>query len=63
MFYALVIIAVAVLMIVFGPLAVIWALNALFPVLAIPFTFKTWFAVVLLNLTWFSKNFVKFNKE
>lgn len=43
------------LLIVFGPLAVIWSLNTLFPILAIPYNFYTWFAVVLLNLTWMSK--------
>jgi hypothetical protein len=45
----------AVLLIVFGPLAIIWSLNTLFPVLAIPFGFYQWAAVVLLNLTVFSK--------
>ena len=47
--------AFAVLLIVFGPLAIIWSLNTLFPVLAIPFGFYQWAAVVLLNLTVFSK--------
>lgn len=47
------------LLIVFGPLAVIWSLNTLFPVLAIPYNFYTWFAVVLLNLTWMSKSVIK----
>ena len=35
--------------VVFAPLAVIWSLNVLFPVLAIPYTFDAWCAVVLLN--------------
>lgn len=52
-------IAFIVLLIVFGPLAVIWSLNTLFPILAIPYNFYTWFAVVLLNLTWMSKSVVK----
>jgi hypothetical protein len=43
------------LLIVFGPFAIIWSLNTLFPVLAIPFGFYQWAAVVLLNLTVFSK--------
>ena len=47
--------AFAVLLLVFGPLAIIWSLNTLFPVLAIPFGFYQWAAVVLLNLTVFSK--------
>ena len=39
----LVIIAIVIL----GPLITIWALNTLFPVLAIPYTLETWFAVVV----------------
>jgi len=38
-----------VAIIVFGPLCSIWALNTLFPVLAIPYTFETWLAVILLG--------------
>ena len=34
------------------PLAIIWALNTLFPVLAINYGFFQWLAVVVLNLTW-----------
>jgi hypothetical protein len=30
--------------IIFGPLITIWALNTLFPILAIPFNLATWFA-------------------
>jgi len=37
------------LLVVFGPLVSIWALNTLFPVLAIPYTFETWCAVVLIK--------------
>jgi len=44
-FYLVLIIA----LIVFGPLCSIWALNTLFPVLAIPYTFETWLAVILLG--------------
>jgi len=33
---------------VFGPLITIWALNTLFP-LAIPYSFTTWSAVVVLS--------------
>ena len=40
---------VAVIVIV-GPLAAIWALNTLFPILAIPVTLETWAAVVLLGM-------------
>jgi hypothetical protein len=48
--------ATIVLMIVFlivliaiGPIVVIWALNTLFPILAIQITFWTWLAVVILG--------------
>jgi hypothetical protein len=33
----------------FGPILTIWALNTLFPALAIPYTLETWAAVVLLG--------------
>lgn len=46
---ALIIIALVVLLVVFGPFATIWALNTLFPALVIPYTFETWVAVVLLS--------------
>ena len=39
-----------VLVAIFGPLLTIWALNTLFPVLAIPFALKTWAAVILLGI-------------
>jgi len=38
-----------ILVIVFAPFLSIWALNTLFPVLAIPYTFETWAAVILLK--------------
>ena len=34
--------------IIFGPLVTIWSLNTLFPVLAIPYTFETWVAAVVI---------------
>jgi hypothetical protein len=37
-----------VAVIVIGPLAGIWSLNTLFPVLAIPYTWETWLAFLLL---------------
>ena len=40
-------IVVIVAIIAIGPLATIWAANTLFPVLAIPYTLETWFAVVI----------------
>jgi hypothetical protein len=50
-FFAILIIAI----IVYGPLATIWALNTLFPVLSIPYTFYSWLAVFVMNLTWMYK--------
>jgi len=47
-------IVIAVLLAV-GPWLVIWALNTLFPALAIPFTFWTWAAVVIIG-TFFRAN-------
>ena len=32
-----------------GPLLTIWALNTLFPVLAIPYTIDTWAAIVMIG--------------
>lgn len=37
-----------ILLVVFGPLVTIWALNVLFPVLAIPYNIETWFASIIL---------------
>lgn len=44
------IVAAALSMIILGPIAIIWSLNTLFPVLAIPFTWKTWSAIWVLSL-------------
>lgn len=52
---------VFVLAIIFGSLALIWALNTLFPALLIPYTFETWLAATVFNMffvpskTWSSK--------
>jgi len=35
--------------IILGPILTIWALNTLFPALAVPYTLETWFAVILLK--------------
>jgi hypothetical protein len=40
-------ILVIIALVILGPLITIWALNTLFPVLAIPYTLETWFAVVV----------------
>lgn len=46
----IIIIALAVLL----PILYIWALNTLFPLLAIPYSLETWSAAVLLHI-FFSK--------
>ncbi len=38
-----------VVLIAAGPLLVIWAVNTLFPALAIAYTFWTWLAVLILG--------------
>jgi hypothetical protein len=40
---------IIVFLIAIGPIATIWALNTLFPVVAIPYTFETWVAVVIVG--------------
>lgn len=57
MFNVFVAVVIVVLLIVFGPIATIWALNTLFPVLAIPYTFETWCAAVILGSVIQSTNF------
>ena len=49
----------AITILIFGPLAILWSLNTLFPVLAIPYNFYTWAAVVIMNLTWMGKSALK----
>jgi hypothetical protein len=41
--------ALIVIIVIFGPLASIWALNTLFPALAIPYTLETWAAMLLVG--------------
>ena len=36
-------------LIIVGPIVTIWALNTLFPVLAIPYTIETWLATVVIG--------------
>ena len=42
-------IVLLIVLIAIGPIVVIWALNTLFPILSIQFTFWTWLAVVILG--------------
>lgn len=32
-----------------APFAIVWSLNTLFPLLAIPYTFETWLATIVLS--------------
>ena len=43
----------AVCIMIAWPLAVIWALNTLFITLSIPYSFWTWLAVAVLNVSTF----------
>ena len=44
-------IGLIVLLVVAGPLLLIWSLNTMFPVLAIPYTIWTWLAALILGAT------------
>ena len=48
-----------VALIVLGPLLTIWALNTLFPVLARPYNFYTWAAVLVMSAFFQTKVSVK----
>jgi len=43
------IVALIVILIIAGPLLILWALNTLFPVLAIPYTVWTWLAALIIG--------------
>jgi hypothetical protein len=47
-FGILFIIALVVFTVLIGPIALIWGLNTLFPVLAIPYTLETWLAAFII---------------
>jgi hypothetical protein len=42
--------AIVIGLLILGPLATIWAVNTLFPTLAIPYSFETWVSVVILGM-------------
>jgi len=46
--YIIGIILIALFMVIIAPIALIWALNTLFPVLNIPFTIETWLAAFII---------------
>jgi len=58
---ALGVLIVIIAMVVVGPLLTIWALNTLFPVLAIDYNISTWSATILLGA--FLRGNVKINKD
>jgi 4-hydroxybenzoate polyprenyltransferase len=45
----LLLVLLIIALIVVGPFITIWALNTLFPALAIEYTFQTWLAAVILG--------------
>lgn len=49
LFKLVLVVAFILFLVVIGPLATIWALNTLFPVLAISYAIDTWFAVVIIG--------------
>jgi hypothetical protein len=52
----------AIVFIFISPFFVLWAMNTLFPALAIPYTFETWCAIVLIGVFLRGEG-VKFNKN
>lgn len=52
-------VAIIIALIVLGPFATIWALNTLFPALAIEYSLATWGAVIVLS--GFLKSNIKVN--
>lgn len=42
------VIVLAAFMVIAAPLAMLWALNTLFPALAIPYTLETWLAAFII---------------
>ncbi len=50
----LLLIALVLVLILCWPFAIIWALNTLFPLLTISYSFWSWLAVVVLNLSYFA---------
>ena len=45
------VLVVSAMVIIGGPIAMIWALNTLFPALAIPYTIETWLAAFIIPAT------------
>lgn len=45
----LIIVGIVIALAIIMPIATIWSLNTLFPALAIPITFDTWIATIVLG--------------
>jgi hypothetical protein len=52
----------AIVFILISPFFVLWSLNILFPALAIPYTFETWCATILIGVFLRGEG-IKFNKN
>ena len=46
---------------IFGPFITIWAMNILFPMLAIPYTIETYFAVIAMSV--FFRSTISYKKD
>jgi hypothetical protein len=42
------VVAFVIALVILGPIATIWSVNTLFPVVNIPYTFDTWCAAIIL---------------
>ena len=58
----LLLIVLVIASVIFAPLALIWSLNTLFPILNIPFAFSTWAAAMFI-LALFSGPSIKKNQN
>jgi len=60
--YAFFLFVFLILAVIFGPLLIIWSLNTLFPILAIPYTWQTWLSIMFVgglfkgNVDWTKRN-------
>ena len=58
----LIIIGIILAIVILAPIATIWSLNTLFPVLNIPLTLDTWMAAIILGGV-FSGGIIRSNKS
>jgi hypothetical protein len=54
----LLMILLIILVVIFSPFLTIWALNTLFPALAIPYSLDTWSAIILLGMVYNGKTYI-----